>query len=244
MGDTRQTHGREACYTSFRLPRGNAVAERRNSGNTAPRRASPRMDEQQPSESATLAPAAWRELLAQVRAGHDEAARVVVERLHHHVRKIVLAHLPRRDDSEDLMQETFLRVFGRLDQYRGEVSFEHWVARIAVHTCLDRLRRQRVRPEWRWADLSEEQEAMLQSAATEAEPVAATPECAREFLDRLLAGLKPAERVLIRWLDLEEKTIAEVGALTGWNRGVVRIRAFRARQKMRQLYRRLEGSKP
>lgn len=190
------------------------------------------------------APPDWGALLVRVRPGDDEAACAVVERLHGHVRKIVLAHLPRRDEPEDLMQETFLRVFDRLQQYRGEVSFEHWVARIAAHVCLDRLRRQRVRPEWRWADLSEEQEALLQSAATDTEPVMAAPECARELLDRLLAGLKPEERLVIRWLDLEQKTIAEVGALTGWNSGVVRIRAFRARRKLQKLYRRLENSRP
>src|SRR5262245_43005925 len=93
----------------------------------------------------------WSELLQRVRAGDEEAARTTVERLHGYVRKIVLAHLPRRDDPEDLMQEAFLKVFDRLEQYRGEVAFENWVARITVHTCIDGLRRQRVRPEWRWA---------------------------------------------------------------------------------------------
>ncbi len=199
----------------------------------------------EPDASATPPAAAdWNDLLALVRAGDDDAARAVVERLHGHVRKIVLAHLPRREEPEDLMQEAFLRMFDRLDQYRGEVAFEHWVARIAVHVCIDRLRRQRVRPEWRWADLSEEQQTLVEAvAATEADPGPSAPENARELLDKLLAALKPEEQMVIRWFDLEQKTIAEVCALTGWNSGVVRIRVFRARRKLRALYRQLEDSK-
>lgn len=88
-------------------------------------------------------------LLAGVRAGDESAARLVVERLYGQVRKIVLAHLPRRDDPEDLMQEIFLKMFSRLDQFRANVPFQHWVARIALTTCLDQLRRQQARPELR-----------------------------------------------------------------------------------------------
>jgi RNA polymerase sigma-70 factor (ECF subfamily) len=197
------------------------------------------------ASAASPAPADWGDLLAHVRAGDDDAARAVVEGLHGHVRKIVLAHLPRREEPEDLMQEAFLRMFDRLDQYRGAVAFENWVARITVHVCIDRLRRQRVRPEWRWADLSEEQQALVEAtAATEADPGPSAPENARELLDQLLASLKPEEQMILRWFDLEQKTIAEVCALTGWNSGVVRIRVFRARRKLRALYRKLEHSKP
>jgi RNA polymerase sigma-70 factor (ECF subfamily) len=184
------------------------------------------------------------ELLRRVRAGDELAARTVVEQLHGHVRKIVLAHLPRRDDPEDLMQEVFLKVFSRLDQFRGKVPFENWVARVALFTCLDRLRRQQARPELRWADLTEDQQAMVAAVADESEPADVSQEDASALLNKLLAGLKPEEQSLIRWLDVEQKSIAEVCALTGWNSGVTRIRSFRARQKLRALYRRLEKQIP
>ena len=74
------------------------------------------------------------DLLLRVRAGDEEAGRTVVERLYGHVRKIVVAHLPHREDAEDLMQEVFLKVFSRLDQFRGKVPFENWVARVALFT--------------------------------------------------------------------------------------------------------------
>ncbi len=183
------------------------------------------------------------EWLPRVRAGDDEAARYVVEQLHDHVQKIVLAHLPRRDDPEDLMQEVFMKMFSKLDQFRGEVPFENWVSRIALFTCQDRLRRQRARPEWRWADLSEEEQIFLTETPGQASDEA-TDETARDLLDKLLSTLKPDEQALVRWLDLEQKSITEVCSLTGSNAGVTRIRAFRARQKLKAAWKKLEKQQP
>jgi RNA polymerase sigma factor (sigma-70 family) len=196
------------------------------------------------SDVSNEAPRDFDDVLRRVRAGDELAASEVVRMLYAQVRRIVLAHLPRRDDPEDLMQEVFLKVFSRLDQFRGKVPFENWVARVTLFTCLDRLRRQQTRPELRWADLSEEQQAMVAGVADECAQADASREEARELLDKLLAALKPEEQLLIRWLDIEQKSITEVCALTGWNKGVTRIRSFRARQKLRAQYRRLEKQVP
>jgi RNA polymerase sigma-70 factor (ECF subfamily) len=184
--------------------------------------------------------AAWTPLLDRVRAGDEDAARTVVERLYDHVRKVVLAHLPRRDDPEDVMQEVFMKVFSRLGQFSGEVPLENWVTRIALLTCIDRLRRQRARPELRLADLSESEQELVRTVAAETEPPTQAADSARELILKLLEQLKPEEQAIIRWLDLEQKTIAEVSQMTGWNSGLTRIRAFRARQKLKNLYRKLE----
>lgn len=182
----------------------------------------------------------WLSLLNRVRNGDEDAACVVVGRLHDQVRKIVLAHLPRRDEPEDVMQEVFMKTFSRLDQFRGEVPFEHWVARITLLTCIDRLRRQKARPELRWADLSDEQRELVQAVADRTEAPAQAPEAARELILQLLDQLTPEEQMLIRWLDLEQKTLAEVCARTGWNNTLTRVRAFRARRKLKAAYLKLE----
>lgn len=178
-------------------------------------------------------------LLARVRQRDEAAARALVERLHPLVARIVRAHLPRGEDEQDLRQEVFLKIFSRLESFRGEMPFEHWVSRVAVNTCIDQLRARRARPAVVWSDLSPEQQHLLGEVATE-EPSLPREQLAWEMLQRLLENLAPAERALIRWLDLEEKSIAEVRALTGWNSGVVRIRAFRARRKLKKLYEALE----
>ena len=63
---------------------------------------------------------------------------------------------------------------------------------------------------------------------------------ARELVHRLLEQLKPDDRLVIQLLDLEQKTIAEISALTGWNQSLVKVRAFRARRKLQKLFRELE----
>ena len=183
-----------------------------------------------------------RALLERVRQ-HDEAAtRELVECLHSVVAQVVHANLPRRDDPEDLMQEVFMKLFSRLDQYRGDAPFEHWVSRLALTTCLDRLRRQRARPELRWADLSEEEQRVLDDTVSPAEPSDADAPTALELLEKLLGEMIPADAWLLRQVELEEKTLAEVCAATGWNSGAARVRLFRARHRLRAAMRRLEGS--
>ena len=178
-------------------------------------------------------------LLARVRQRDEAAARTLVEHLHPLVARIVRAHLPRGEDEQDLRQDVFLKIFSRLESFRGDMPFEHWVSRVAVNTCIDQLRARRARPAVVWSDLSPEQQHLLSEVAPENAP-RPREQLAWELLQRLLENLAPAERALIRWLDLEEKSIAEVRALTGWNSGVVRIRAFRARRKLKKLYEALE----
>ena len=180
----------------------------------------------------------WGQCLDQVRRRDEDAARVLVERLYPLVIRIVRSHLPRRAAEEDLAQEVFVKMFTRLDQYQARLGtpFEHWVARLAVRTCLDALKAADRRPELRWADLSEEQAAWLdfmladQSAAPDASPVSA-----REVIEQLLSQLPPDDRLVISLIDLQEKTVREVSELTGWSGTRVKVRAFRARRKLRKL---------
>jgi RNA polymerase sigma-70 factor (ECF subfamily) len=63
---------------------------------------------------------------------------------------------------------------------------------------------------------------------------------ARELLTKLLDQLKPDDRMVIRMLDLEERSIAEISSLTGWNQSLVKVRAFRARRKLQKFFKELK----
>ncbi len=175
--------------------------------------------------------------LERVRARDQDAARDLVEHLTPLVLRIVRAHLPRRVLEEDLAQEVFMKMFTRLDQYHGAVPFPHWVSRIAVTTCIDHLRAQKRRPEFRWADLSENEADVLDQVLTsDGEVDAADSLSAKELVHKLLDQLKPDDRMVIQLLDLEQKTLAEIHALTGWNITLIKVRAFRARRKLQKLF--------
>lgn len=185
-----------------------------------------------------------RALLDAVRTGDEAAARALVERLYPAVAAVVQAHRPRRDELEDLMQDVFLKMFARLEQYRGQVPFEHWVRRIARNTCLDRLRRQRVRPELRWADLSIEEQAVVECLAEDRPESDADAPRALALLEKLLATLGPADAWLLRSVELEQRTLAEVCAETGWSDVAARVRLFRARRRLQAAWRKLERTGP
>lgn len=172
-----------------------------------------------------------------VRDRDQTAARELVEHLHPLVIRIVRARLPRRVAEEDLVQDIFLKMFTRLEQYQGKVPFPHWVSRIAVTTCIDQLRAQQRRPEFRWADLSEQEAEVLDAVLTDGrEPRPGDVLAARELVDKLLAQLKPDDQLVIQLLDLEQKTMVEISALTGWNQTLIKVRAFRARRKLQKLF--------
>ncbi|MBM3847831.1 MAG: sigma-70 family RNA polymerase sigma factor [Verrucomicrobia bacterium] len=195
----------------------------------------------------TEEPFDFAQCLAQVRGNDPNAARALVERLHPLVIRIVRSHLPVRAAEEDLAQKVFGRLFAKLDQYqhRPGIPFDHWVARLTVHTCLDVLRSERRRPELRWADLPEDQAAALEYLLVdEQESPESSPESAREVVERLLAGLPPPDRLVIRLLDLEQKTVKEIASLTGWNIPLIKVRAFRARRKLRKLAQQLREEMP
>jgi RNA polymerase sigma factor (sigma-70 family) len=179
--------------------------------------------------------------LERVRARDQGAARQLVAELYPQVMRIVRSHLPRRVAEEDLAQDIFLKMFTRLDQYQGNVPFPHWVSRIAVTTCIDQLRAQKRRPEFRWADLPEEQAEVLDNVITDSRDTAPGDAlAARELVNRLLGQLKPGDQMVIRLLDLEQKTLAEISTLTGWNQTLIKVRAFRARRKLQKLFQELK----
>ena len=114
-------------------------------------------------------------------------------------------------------------MFSRLDQYRGLMPFPHWVSRIAVTTCIDQLRHQQRRPELRWADLGEKEAEVLDAVLT-SEDSGREPDllAAKELVGRLL------------------ESVAEISRQTGWGHSLVKVRAFRARRKLRKFFEQLE----
>jgi RNA polymerase sigma-70 factor (ECF subfamily) len=139
-----------------------------------------------------------------------------------------------------MAQTVFAKIFKKLNQFSGLVPLEHWVSRIAINTCLTQLQHEAVRPELRMSDLSEEQEAVVQHLARSEDDVPGQhSQDARELLEKLMARLKPDERLIVTLRHLEERSNEEISRLTGWSVPVVKVRAFRARQRMRLLWDRL-----
>ena len=165
----------------------------------------------------------------------DEAARALVRRLYPLVAKLVRAHRFRRTSEEDVSQMIFIKVFQKLSQFSGKVPLEHWVSRVAVNACLNQIESEKARPELREADLTEEQQAVIENLAVSSDELAPDKKFAsRQLVEHLLAALKPVERLVIDLLHMQGRSVAEIRKITGWSEPLIKIRAFRARQKMKQ----------
>lgn len=184
--------------------------------------------------------AAWRD------RNDEKAARALIDTLYPQVIRIVRNHLPRETDPEELAQQVFVQFFRTLGRYDPRQPLENWVSRLALNVCLNALRASRRRPEVRWSDLTEDEQraagALLHTASPD--PAVAPVNETRHLLDSLLDALAPEDRMVITLLHLEERSVAEIAGLTGWSRVVVRMRAYRARNRLRRLVRRLGTERP
>ena len=128
----------------------------------------------------------------------------------------------------------FIKIFRKLNQFSGNVPLEHWVSRVAVNTCLSQIELERVRPELRHADLSEEEQAVVENLAASSEELAPDRQLgSRQLVEHLLEMLKPAERLVIDLLYLQGRSVEEIHQITGLGVAAIKVRAFRARQKMK-----------
>lgn len=172
------------------------------------------------------------ELLQRIRAGATDEFAELVRR--HQARVFTILHRYERDVQrvEDLAQETFVKAWRALDQFDGRAPFEHWLARITVRTALDHLRRKKRREdEVALPELGEDVLDWLRHPDGRDEPAARE---AAEVLARGLRQLSPADRVVITMQELEGHSVKEIAAVLGVSGLAVRVRAVRARAKLKR----------
>ncbi len=170
-------------------------------------------------------------LVERASAGDEVAFGELVRRLQEQVFRILHRHAMDPAAAEDLAQETFLRMWRHLGRFDGRVPLEHWVSRIAVRVALDHGRVRRRRNEVGLVELGESALEWLQSEDGE-EPGAAD---AKEILTMAFALLGVEDRMVLTLLELEGRAAREVSDLTGWSVVGVRVRAFRARRRLRRV---------
>ena len=155
-------------------------------------------------------------LVAASRGGDSNAFAALVRRHERRVFRLAGRFFRRREDVEEVAQETFLASWRRLETYRARAPFEHWLTRICLNCCHARLRRERP------------------AEPLEREPAAAgvDPDAALD-VERLLRRLTPGDRFLLLLLEGEGWSVAETAERLGWTRVNVKVRAHRARRRLR-----------
>jgi RNA polymerase sigma-70 factor, ECF subfamily len=180
-------------------------------------------------EDAALADAA--------RGGDERAFEELFLRHRRRVSLIASRFFRRREQIEEVVQETFTKAFFALGEFsnRQGGSFAAWVARIAFNACYDELRRQKRRPEpASLSEMTEEETARLRERLRD-DGGAESAAVSRDLAAKLLARLSPEDRLVLVMLDAEGLSVAEIAGLLGWSESKVKVRAHRARASLRRV---------
>ena len=169
-------------------------------------------------------------LLAACRQGQESAHFQLYNLLSYQLMGVCSRYCLSRAEAEDALQNTFIKLFTRLDQYRGDGPFEAWARRIAVHTSLHAVEQHRLRyPTSTGAADLDDHAADLPSAA----PLAFETLAADDLL-RCLATLPPGYRTVLNLYALEGYSHPEIAQLLGISEGTSKSQLAHARRLLAQ----------
>jgi RNA polymerase sigma-70 factor (ECF subfamily) len=183
------------------------------------------------------------DLAAAAREGDQEAFQELFERHKHSVARLGYRFFSRREQVEDVIQDTFTKAYFALGSFRGvhERSFISWLSQIATRVCYDLLRRPQYQSEQLLSDLTENESEFLQThcQTPEGERNAEESLLTRDLAGKLLSRLSSEDRLILTLLHGAEHSSAEIASLTGWSEGKVRVRALRARRSLQRILHKL-----
>jgi RNA polymerase sigma-70 factor (ECF subfamily) len=183
------------------------------------------------------------ELIKAVLNGNVESFEILVKRYQPRVFATARRYARLDSEVEDIVQDVFIKAFQKLATFRGESPFEHWLMRLTVRTCYDHLRVHQRNREHAVSELTEEETSFIERHAHTPVENDHHAEAARELLEKVLSQISPSARLVIQLLEIEDKSMKEISALTGWSVPVVKIRAFRARAELKKVLARVAREK-
>jgi RNA polymerase sigma-70 factor (ECF subfamily) len=175
------------------------------------------------------------DLIAAVLKGDPASFEPLVEKYSPRIFAMARRYARREDEIEDVVQEIWSKAYQRLASFRGEAPFEHWLMRLAVRTCYDFLRGHQRNRESSFTELTDAESEWLDRFVAAPEESSDDTDAARQLVGRILEELPPDARLVITLLEIEDRSVNEIASLTGWSPTLVKVRAFRARAKMKRI---------
>jgi RNA polymerase sigma-70 factor (ECF subfamily) len=181
------------------------------------------------------------ELVRRAQARDELAFREIVERYQAKVYSIIFGILRNRNDAEDIAQQVFAKVYFSMGNFDFRSSLLTWIYKITVNECYDYLRKKRVRKLVYESDFSEEESLLMQNSesAMDHRPAVDTQLAQRDFVLKLLAKISEEDRNLMLLKEVEGHSVEELAQMTGMNENTIKVKLFRARQKLLKAAQRL-----
>ena len=173
-------------------------------------------------------------LVRRVQAGDERAFRELVDRYQSKVLSIIYGILKNRNDAEDIAQQVFAKIYLSIGSFDFRSSLLTWIYKITVNECYDYLRKKRVRKLVYESDFTEEDAVRMMNSEQPLEQVRAvdTLLAERDLVMKLLEKITEEERTLLLLKEVEGHSVEELAQMTGLNQNTIKVKLFRARQKL------------
>src|ERR1700735_3786886 len=181
-------------------------------------------------------------LVRRAQSGDETAFQELVEKYQSKVFSIIHGIVRQRNDVEDIAQQVFAKVFFSIRNFDFRSSLITWIYKITVNECFDYLRKKKVRKLVYESDLSEDEVRRVENTepSVERAPSADSTLARRDYVLKLMARVSEEERALLMLKEVEGYSVEELAGMTGMNENTIKVKLFRARQKLVKAAQRLD----
>jgi RNA polymerase sigma-70 factor, ECF subfamily len=173
-------------------------------------------------------------LVRRVQSGDEMAFRDLVERYQSKIFSIIYGILRNHNDAEDIAQQVFAKVYFSIRNFDFRSSLLTWIYKITVNECYDYLRKKKVRKLVYESDFSEDDAVMMENSGAAVDPGLPIDEALaqRDLAVKLLEKISEEDRSLLLLKEVEGHSVEELAGMTGMNENTIKVKLFRARQKL------------
>jgi RNA polymerase sigma-70 factor (ECF subfamily) len=179
------------------------------------------------------------ELVRRIQQRDEAAFRELVERYQNKVYSIIYGILRNHNDAEDIAQQVFTKIYFSIGNFDFRSSLLTWIYKITVNECYDYLRKRRVRKLVYESDLGDEEGVNMERSEPDQAPLIDERLERRDLALKLLAKLGEEDRQLMLLKEVEGHSVEELARMTGMNENTIKVKLFRARQKLLKAAQRL-----
>ncbi|MEJ5369047.1 MAG: sigma-70 family RNA polymerase sigma factor [Bryobacteraceae bacterium] len=183
------------------------------------------------------------ELVRRIQQRDEAAFRELVERYQNKVYSIIYGILRNHNDAEDIAQQVFTKIYFSIGNFDFRSSLLTWIYKITVNECYDYLRKRRVRKLVYESDLGDEEGVNMERSEPDQAPLIDERLERRDLALKLLAKLGEEDRQLMLLKEVEGHSVEELARMTGMNENTIKVKLFRARQKLLKAAQRLTHGK-
>lgn len=172
------------------------------------------------------------DLVRRVQARDEIAFRDVVDRYQGKVFSIIFGILRNHNDAEDIAQQVFSKIYFSINNFDFRSSLLTWIYKITVNECYDYLRKKKVRKLVYESDFSEDDAVRMEQSEPDLDKPVDAVLSDRDLVLKLLSKVSEEDRQLMLLKEVEGHSVEELADMTGMNENTIKVKLFRARQKL------------